>query len=116
MSDQTTKRLLDALAACDAIKSFLAGQSIQQYKEDYGLRLQIERLLEIIGEALNQAAASDDELRHILPELGEIIGMRNRIIHGYDVVDNELIWSTATFRVPELRSQLESILNQRHPI
>src|SRR4051812_48412816 len=59
MSDQTTKRLLDALAAYDAIKSFLAGQSIQQYKEDYGLRLQIERLLEIIGEALNQAAASD---------------------------------------------------------
>jgi uncharacterized protein with HEPN domain len=116
MSDQTTKRLLDALAACDAIKSFLAGRSVQEYNEDFGLRLQIERLLEIIGEALNQATAGDDTLRHTLPELGEIIGMRNRIIHGYDVIDNELIWSTATFRVPELRSQLESILNHRQPI
>ena len=115
MSDQTTKRLLDALAACDAVDAFLARQSLQQYKDNYGLRLQIERLLEIIGEALNQAELGDEHLRLTIPELGEIIGMRNRIIHGYSVIDNELIWSTATFRVPELRAQLASLLGHDEP-
>ncbi len=61
MSDQTTKRLRDALAACEAVETFLAGCSLSVYREEYGLRLQIERLLEIIGEALNQASLTDDD-------------------------------------------------------
>ena len=103
MSDQITKRLRDALAACDAIEFFLSGRSSDDYQADYGLRLQIERLLEIIGEALNQASIIDDQIQERRPGLRAIVGMRNRIIHGYSEVDDRLIWLTATYRVPELR-------------
>jgi uncharacterized protein with HEPN domain len=113
MSDQTTKRLRDALAACEAVETFLAGCSLSFYREEYGLRLQIERLLEIIGEALHQASVTGDEIQDQIPQLRAIVGMRNRIIHGYSEVDDQLIWLTATNRVPELRSQIESILNSK---
>ena len=111
MSDQTTKRLRDALVACEAVETFLAGCSLSVYREEYGLRLQIERLMEIIGEALNQASLTDDEIQDQIPQLRAIVGMRNRIIHGYSEVDDQLIWLTATNRVPELRAQLAILLN-----
>jgi uncharacterized protein with HEPN domain len=38
--------------------------------------------------------------------------MRNRIAHGYDEVDNELVWSTAIDKVPELCGQLERFLEE----
>jgi uncharacterized protein with HEPN domain len=112
MSDQTTKRLRDALAACEAIETFLSGSSLSFYREEYGLRLQIERLLEIIGEALNQASLTDDEIANQVPRFRAIVGMRNRIIHGYSEIDDQLIWLTATYRVPELRAQLTTLLNE----
>ena len=44
------------------------------------------------------------------PELRKIIGMRNRIIHGYDNVDEELIWDVVQNRLPALREQVETLL------
>ena len=73
MPDQTTKRLRDALAACEAIETFLSGSSLSVYREEYGLRLQIERLLEIIGEALNQASLTDSEIQDQIPQLRAIV-------------------------------------------
>jgi uncharacterized protein with HEPN domain len=67
-------------------------------------------LFEIIGEALSKAEDEAPALRMRIPELGDIIDMRNRIAHGYDEVDNELIWSTATDKVPDLCTRLERVL------
>jgi uncharacterized protein with HEPN domain len=110
MLDQRSKRLRDALGACEAIEHFLGARSLAEYRADYGLRLQVERLLEIVGEALNRASELDESVSDALPQLRAVIGMRNRIIHGYDKIDDELIWLTAARRVPELRTQLEALL------
>ena len=69
----------------------------------------IERLLEIVGEALNRAQRDEPALAEGIPELRKIVGMRNRIIHGYDAVDDELVWLTATFHIPVLSEALEQL-------
>ena len=112
MNDLTTQRLRDALAAAEAIPKFLGETSLDEYKSDFGLRLQIERLLEIVGEALKHARDLEPDLEDWkrIPEMHAIIGMRNRIIHGYDRVDDELVWSVARNNIGVLCRQLIDIL------
>jgi uncharacterized protein with HEPN domain len=51
-------------------------------------------------------------LRERIPDVKDIIGMRNRIAHGYDEIDKELIWSTATDKVPGMCGNLERFLDE----
>ncbi|MCC6705082.1 MAG: DUF86 domain-containing protein [Thermomicrobiales bacterium] len=113
MNDQAKQRLRDALAAAEAISEFLGDTAVEGYRTNFGLRLQIERLLEIVGEALNQARAADPEIQTsgLIPELHAVVGMRNRIVHGYDRIDDELIWLVANFNIPILRDQLRDMLD-----
>jgi uncharacterized protein with HEPN domain len=46
----------------------------------------------------------------LLPELRRIVGLRKRLIHGYDSVDDELLWQTIQNNIPKLRDHLERIL------
>ena len=55
------------------------------------LRSAVERQFEIIGEALNQAEIEQPDLTMLIPDLRRIVGLRNRIIHGYDSVDDQLL-------------------------
>jgi uncharacterized protein with HEPN domain len=113
MNDQVAQRLRDVLEACGHIGAFIAGKTFQDYEKDYGLRLQIERLLEIVGEALNRAHQEEPTLAEGVPALRRIVGMRNHIIHGYDAVDDELVWLTATYHIPRLFETLERWMRQR---
>ena len=41
----------------------------------------------------------------------QIIGMRNRIVHGYDTINLEIVWNTAIESIPELKEYCKEILN-----
>lgn len=110
MKNHTKKRLLDALDACQAIGSFVAGATFADYEQNLMMRSAVERQFEIIGEALHQAEADDPEVTDLMPEVRRIVGMRNRIIHGYDSVDDELLWQTIQRNIPPLSKHLEQIL------
>jgi uncharacterized protein with HEPN domain len=69
-----------------------------------------ERILEIIGEALGKAHRADPGLEEAIPEIHLIVGMRNRLAHAYDDIENALIWDTAIHDVPVLREKLETYL------
>jgi uncharacterized protein with HEPN domain len=112
MNDETKRRLLDALEACRAIQKFSAGTDYASFLGDELLRAALERKFEILGEALNRAEQSDPELAERLPELRRIIGMRNRIIHGYDVVDEEILWDAVEFKAPILSDQISALLRE----
>jgi uncharacterized protein with HEPN domain len=90
MKPTLKKRLLDALAACRAIQGFITDRAFADYERNLMLRSAVERQFEIIGEALNQAEMEDSELAAAIPDLRRIVGLRNRIIHGYDSVDDQL--------------------------
>lgn len=110
MKTKTKKRLLDAFTACQAIESFVADHTFAYYEQNLILRSAAERQFEIIGESLHQAEVDDPEVTDLLPELRRIVGMRNRIIHGYDSVDDELLWQTIQHNIPALSKHLEQIL------
>ena len=72
------------------------------------LRRAIEREFEIIGEAMNRI----DKL-HATIEISskrQIIDMRNRVIHGYDKIDNEIIWGTIVRHLPSLKTEITFLL------
>jgi uncharacterized protein with HEPN domain len=74
------------------------------------LQAAIERKFEILGEALNRAEESDLELAERVPAVRRIVGMRNRIIHGYDAVDEEILWDAVQFKVPIVSEQISTLL------
>ena len=72
-------------------KVYTTGLTLAAYQEDEMRRLAVERLFEILGEAFNRMDDADPSLRDHFPEMGKVIGARNRIIHGYDVVSDVII-------------------------
>jgi uncharacterized protein with HEPN domain len=109
MKIELAKYLLDALTACRAITSFTAGKSFSEYSSDLLLRSAVERQFEILGEAFNRIDNMDKSFRSKNPSLGSIIGMRNRIIHGYDSVDDNIVWDAVLKHIPTLKEWLESL-------
>jgi uncharacterized protein with HEPN domain len=73
------------------------------------LQLGLVRLVEIIGEA---AARLPKEERAKYPAIPweDVVGMRNRLIHGYDMVDLDILWNTVTVELPELIKTLEEAI------
>jgi uncharacterized protein with HEPN domain len=112
MNIEAQKRLRDIADACAAAGRFTAGKSFSDYEADEMLRAAVERKLAIIGEAFNQLEAADASVTQTFPELRKIVGMRNRIVHGYDNLDEELIWDVVKNRLPLLKNQVETLLDQ----
>jgi uncharacterized protein with HEPN domain len=73
------------------------------------LELALTRLLEIIGEAANRVS-EDMQQQH--PEIPwrQIVGLRHRLIHGYDAVDLDILWDIVRYDLPPLIAALEEIL------
>ena len=107
------KSVWDALEACRAIQEFTTGETLATYQADIKLRYAVERSFEIMGEAFNRIDAADPKFRDVLPEMGKIIGMKNRINHGYDRVDDTIVWVTLTTDVPILTAKLAAWLETR---
>jgi uncharacterized protein with HEPN domain len=112
MNNETKKRLLDAQEACRAIQQFTAGSNFVSYAADSMRRAAVERKFEVLGEALSHAEESDAKLAERLPEIRRIIGMRNRIIHGYDAVDDEIVWDAVQGKISSLLDQLSVLLSE----
>lgn len=107
MKPALQKRLLDAQKAAETACGFCQGKTLDQYRKDELLRSGVERQLEILGEALNRALADEPTLEKRIPEARRIVGIRNRIIHGYDSVDDEIIWDVVSSKLRPLTETLK---------
>jgi uncharacterized protein with HEPN domain len=114
MSIELKQRLHDAIEACRAIQSFTGGVTYEHYADNLLLRSGVERQFEILGEALGKAEILNPELSHSIPDIRRIVGMRNRIIHGYDSVDDEIIWDAVQMHIPGLLHTLSATLSAAH--
>jgi uncharacterized protein with HEPN domain len=94
MTDKAPKLLLDALGAIDSAQEFLAGRTLQDYEQDKLRRSAVERQLEILGEACARLVRLDSSMLMMSPGVKLAIDLRNRIIHGYDAVDDEIVFLT----------------------
>lgn len=84
--------LWDAAEAAEAINRFTSGKGLDDYSADLMLRSAVERQFEVIGEALSQLVKVAPELAAQVPDLPRIVAFRNILIHGYAVVDDEIVW------------------------
>lgn len=110
MKDETRKNLIDILQAAEEIKDFVCGMDFKTYQDNTITQRAIERDFEIIGEALNRIKNTDGELLEKVSEHQRIIGFRNILIHGYDVVDEAIVWQAVTKHLPILVREVKEIL------
>ena len=77
---------------------------------DRMLNLALVRLLEIVGEAASRTPV-DERAQHADIPWSQIVGLRNRLIHGYDSVDFEILWQIVNHDLPNLIVALEQIVS-----
>ena len=107
------KSVWDAAEACRKIQEYTAEHTLETYRQNSRDIHAVERNLGILGEAFNRIDNADPSFRNRLPEMGEIIGMRNRLIHGYDVVNDVVVWRTVKENIPLLMAKLDAWLNEQ---
>lgn len=85
------------------------GRKRKDLEDDLTFNLALTRLIEVKGEAANRVPEDYQESHSEIP-WAQIIGMRNRLIHGYDEVDLNFLWSVVQNDLPGLILQLENLL------
>ena len=106
--DRDTGSILDILESARTILVYVAGITRQDFLRDTQVQDSVVRRLEIIGEAAGRISPG---FRDAHPEIqwSEIRGMRNRMIHGYDDVDMDIVWDTVERDIPHLIQIIESL-------
>ncbi|MGA2547999.1 MAG: HepT-like ribonuclease domain-containing protein [Rectinemataceae bacterium] len=95
----------------ESVESILAEvPDLETYRSNRLVRRAVERELEIIGEATKQLL--DEFPDTTFTDSSKIIGLRNRIIHGYADIDDGAIWTIAKTRLPGLRETIENLIER----
>jgi uncharacterized protein with HEPN domain len=104
--------LFDILQSINEIDSYFDNKPriFEEYISDIKTKRAIERDLEIIGEAANRILKKDKDGK--LANVEKIIGTRNRIIHGYDKISDDLIWSIVINFLPKLKEEVIRLLDE----
>ena len=87
------------------VAELVRGRTRSDLDADRLLALAVVRLLEIVGEAAARVPAEERARRPGVP-WSSIVGLRNRLIHGYDDVDHDIVWAIVTTDIPLLVAQL----------
>lgn len=105
------KYLYDIKQSIDSINEYLGNnRDFFKYQENKQLRRAVERELEIIGEAVNKALLVEPELATSIQDARRIVDLRNYVIHGYDKIDDVIIWGVISKNLPLLKNQIEKLL------
>ncbi len=114
MDERILKWLYDVKLAIDEINGFFENQDKDffKYRENIMLKRAIERNLEIIGEAINRIITRDASFETKITNAKAIIGLRNQVIHAYDNISDENIWSILINHLPKLKKEIDRLISQ----
>ena len=113
MQLESKKHLEDVRRASQCILEFIAGHDLSDYSKSDLLRSAVERQFEIIGEALNRLKNTDLDTANKITDYGQIIAFRNILIHGYDVIEDAVVWDVIQQNLPILHNEVVAILNTK---
>jgi len=110
MEDRINTWLFDILNSIEEIESFFEGKPMNflEYQKDIKTRRAVERNIEIIGEAVNRILKEKPDFS--IKNSRNIVGTRNRIIHSYDNIADDMIWSIVINSLPKLKSEIKNLL------
>jgi len=114
MQLEAKKLLEDVRQACEEIFAFTNSKTFEDYKQDRLLRSGVERQFEIIGEALNRLVKTAPDVANQISHYKRIISFRNILIHGYDLVEDTVVWDVVAKDLPSLYSQVAKLLGKAH--
>jgi uncharacterized protein with HEPN domain len=89
----------------------LGDKSLGDLQANRVLQLALTQLIQIVGEA---ASRVPEQVRTALPQIpwSQAVGMRHRLVHGYDLIDFEVVFDTIRDSLPPLIQQLEQVLSE----
>lgn len=105
------KYFYDIDQVCKLLVDFTSGKTLSDYMSDAMLRSAVERQFEVVGEALNQALRLEPTLSEKFNHAGRIIAFRNRLIHGYASISDEVVWGVIEMHLPKLQEEVASLLD-----
>jgi uncharacterized protein with HEPN domain len=106
MESRISTSLYDIISSIEEIESYFEEKPkvFSEYKNDIKTKRAVERNIEIIGEAVNRILKADPKYQ--IENARNIIGTRNRIIHNYDNITDEMIWSIIINNLPKLKTEI----------
>ena len=115
MDERILKWLFDIKIAIEEIDSYFENQEKDffKYRENIMLKRAIERNLEIIGEAMNRILKRDSSFESEISNAKAIIGLRNQVIHAYDNISDENIWSILINHLPKLKLEVDQLVDKQ---
>jgi uncharacterized protein with HEPN domain len=106
------KYLFDIKTSIDSINDYLGdNRDFNAYKTNKLLKRAIEREIEIIGEAAVRILKLDPSFP--IEDARKIVDLRNWVIHGYDIIDDVIIWGIISKQLPTLKNQVEVLLEKK---
>jgi len=112
MPPETRKLLIDIQDAAAEILQFTLGMDLSAYRKDAKCRAAVERKFEIMGEACTRIRDRDPDAFAKLPYGPQVIGLRNRVIHGYDSVDDSILWDVVSTHLNDFVAQVEALASE----
>lgn len=114
MDERILKWIYDIKLCIEEIDSFFneSEKDFVSYTNNLMLKRAIERNLEIIGEAVNRIISRDNSFIEKISNSKSIIGLRNQVIHAYDNISDENIWSILINHLPILKSEVVSLIGE----
>ena len=109
MRDDDRVRVQHMADAAESVERFAAGRKRDDLGADQMLLFAIVRAIEVIGEAASKVTPETQAASPAIP-WASIVGMRNRLIHGYFDIDLDVVWKTVTEEIPPLRRSLKLLL------
>ena len=112
MGNDVKAWLYDILNAINEVESFFVDRPKEflNYQNDLRTKRAIERNIEIIGEAMGRVLRQDSVIK--ITNSRKFVDVRNRIIHGYDSVSDDIIWGIVIRHLPILKIEVERLLNE----
>lgn len=115
MRPETAASLYDMHQAADRIAEATLGHDYHSFVDSWILVSAVERQLAIIGEALVRIRERDREVFEAIDDAPKIVGLRNLIVHGYDAIDPEVLWSLIEEKLPLMRLTLAGLRRDEAP-
>ena len=112
MKDDLLAHLHDVAQAGRAIKEFVNGRSFDEYAQDEILRSAVERKFEIMGEALNRIRRDESAVLDQIRDHRDIISFRNILVHGYDSIDDRIVWGVIEEDLAGLIEDVKKLIGQ----
>jgi uncharacterized protein with HEPN domain len=110
MKDEVREYLEDIRDEAYDLKEFTEGKDLEQYSKNRLLKAGVERKFEIIGEALNRIKSFDEEILEEIRDYRSIISFRNILAHGYDIVEDKVVWGIIENDLDMLIEDIETLL------